>query len=593
MTVPEKTRNKNRQLVCLAVIALIATIVSAPTFLYGAPYGHDMFYHLTWLRYFTAQLHAGDWYPRWLMDLNSGAGSPIFFYYAPFPFFVSGIFGPLFCPSCRTEVHLAIGLWLMLMASGIAFYAFARQFGRPRVAAVGAVVYMVLPYHLEIDLWRRFAFGEFPSYIWYPLILLFLDKTFLDRRYLPLAAACYAALFVTHLPEALLFSIFAVAYVSMQCLWRKSLRPICVLTAAAGLGLGLAALYVVPAMFAQDYTIAKQMFIPSSGAPHRLWNYEYFHYVNWMFLSGNRTPYPSFSHRLLDILLGITAVFALLCVAVFSGKRGRAFRAIGPWLLGMALVWFLVTPVSTFVWEHVSLLREVQFPWRSLPIADLAVAAMCVLALETAWQPRDRVSWAAVGLAATVLAASILSAGRHTGSLQPLPKLLEPFQTPTVIEDYAAKVAAGWDTLEFFMPIWVAMSPEEFRAAIGAVPRIDVPPGAGAVRVVRWAPRDIVLETDLGRDTEIAVKQLYFPGWRASNVRTGQELQLSPTPRMGLLAVHAPQGHYQIALRLESLWQERVGAGVSITTLIGLAVMAFVWRRRRGSDSESINAGAA
>jgi 6-pyruvoyl-tetrahydropterin synthase related domain len=579
--VPDEIPNKKRALLCLLMVAVAATLISLPILVYGAPYGHDMYIHLSWLRNFSAQLHTGDWYPRWLMDLNGGAGSPTFFYYAPLPFFVSGIFGPLLCPGCRAAVHLSVGLWLMLLASGIAFHAFARQYARSWVAAAGAIAYMLMPYHLEIDLWRRFAFGEFPAYIWPPLILLFLDKTLLDRRFLAACAACYAGLFLSHLPEALLVSMFVGAYALMRCVQRRSVQPLLMLASAVAIGAALAAIYIVPAMFAQDYIPAAQLYSPHSGAVQRLWNYDYFHYANWMFFTGHRTPYPSFSNRVFDILLDLTVAFALLCVAVYREKRGQALRDVGPWLLGLALVWFLCTPVSIPLWEHFSLLREVDFPWRSFIVGDLALAMILVVALEGSAMRADRIGLAALALAGAVLAFSMLSGLRHTGSLQPLPKLLQPFQTPAVIQDTAAKVASGWDSLEFFMPVWVKVSPEELRATIGAVPKVDVPRGAGDVRIRHWAPRDIALDVELRRSADITVKQFYFPGWRARS-QAGQELRLSASDKLGLLVVHAPAGDNEITLQLEPLWQERVGAAVTALTLVVLALTVWIgWRQRR------------
>ena len=91
---------KTRELTCLALVAVVATLICLPTFIYGAPYGHDTVYHMVYLSDFTAQLRDGDWYPRWLTHLNGGAGSPAFFFYAPVPFYIGALFDSVFCASC-------------------------------------------------------------------------------------------------------------------------------------------------------------------------------------------------------------------------------------------------------------------------------------------------------------------------------------------------------------------------------------------------------------------------------------------------------------------------------------------------------------
>ena len=244
-----------------------------------------------WSHQFALQLWSGEAYPRWLSELNGGAGSPTFFYYAPFPYYVSGIFGPLLRPGCRPETHLAIGLWLLLLGSGIAFYAFGRRYGAPWMAATGAIVYMLMPYHYESDLWRRICYGELAAYVWMPLILLALDKTLEDRRYLPACAIAYAGLLLSHLPATLLFSLLLAAYAAAaKCpaqvvaprasCWRRRSHS----------AAGLASLYLVPALAAQDYVDAHQMYDPHGPRPHRLWTYEYFNYRNWLFLDGRDEP---------------------------------------------------------------------------------------------------------------------------------------------------------------------------------------------------------------------------------------------------------------------------------------------------------------
>jgi hypothetical protein len=567
------------------LVAAVATLASAPFLIYGAPYGDDIHIHLSWSHQFALQLWSGEAYPRWLSDLNGGAGSPTFFYYAPLPYYVSGIFGPLLCPGCRPETHLAIGLWLLLLASGIAFYAFGRRYGGPWMAAAGAIVYMLMPYHYEIALWRRICYGEVAAYVWIPLILLAFDKMLEDRRYLPACAVAYAGLLLSHLPATLLFSLLLAAYALLQCVLRKSWRPVPLLAAAVALGGGLAGLYLVPALAAQQYVYAPQMYVPHSVPAHRLWTYEYFNYRNWLFLDGRSEPVPRISMKVRNGLIYGTVMFALLSAVVYRAKGWQAWRDIAPWLLALAIVWFVVTPLCIPLFELVPLFKQVDFPFRIVIVADFAVAALFVVALQVAWQRRDRVSQALVGLAgAAVLGSLVLSGGPFVYHLNRLYKLLGPYQTQEVIEKHAAMFAAGWDSLEFFMPVWTTLSFEDFRSAVTTIPRVEAVAGdAGEIRILRWAPRNILLHVDLPHATTVTVRQFYFPGWRARSVASGSELAVSPRNPTGLVTIEAPAGRYDIELQLTPLWQERVGDGLSVLSLLVLG--GFVLIQRRGSDA--------
>ena len=234
---PHGLLRRHPDLVFLLLILAAATLISVPTLFYGAPFGQDTIYHESWLRNFNMELLAGQSYPRWLHDLNGGAGSPGFFFYGPLPFYLAALFDRLLCPACESSVQLAVGTWILLLASGMAFYALAREYARPWVAAIGALAYMLMPYHFEIDLWRRFDFGEFSAYICMPLVFLFLLRTLRDARYLPALAASYAGLIASHIPAAMLFSLFLGAYTVLQCWVRKSPRPLVLLGSRCGPGL--------------------------------------------------------------------------------------------------------------------------------------------------------------------------------------------------------------------------------------------------------------------------------------------------------------------------------------------------------------------
>src|SRR6185295_5531167 len=165
---------------------------------------------------------------------------------------------------------------------------------------------------------------------------------------------------------------------------RKSPRPLVLLAAGAVLGVGLAAVYLVPALLEQHYIAALRYFTPGYAPPNQLWNYEYFSYSNWLFLDGRPERYPSFGTRLFDLLVGTTGVALLLMVAAFKRDRVDWLRKLGPWILGLAFVWFMVTPLSVPIWEHFADLRKIQFPWRSIMVADLATAMLFVIAYEAA-----------------------------------------------------------------------------------------------------------------------------------------------------------------------------------------------------------------
>jgi hypothetical protein len=61
----------------LCIIGVAAVVLAAPMLGYGPmPQGHDTDEHLNFARYFGEQFWGGEWYPRWLIGMNHGLGSP-------------------------------------------------------------------------------------------------------------------------------------------------------------------------------------------------------------------------------------------------------------------------------------------------------------------------------------------------------------------------------------------------------------------------------------------------------------------------------------------------------------------------------------
>lgn len=97
--------------VALALL-LACALLMLPLWWQGGSQGHDLFHHLLSGHYFARQLWQGELYPRWLMAMNGGFGSPTFFFYPPLPYYVSALFaGPGAPPSRPSTLCLAAPHW--------------------------------------------------------------------------------------------------------------------------------------------------------------------------------------------------------------------------------------------------------------------------------------------------------------------------------------------------------------------------------------------------------------------------------------------------------------------------------------------------
>ena len=305
-------------------ILLIACLVCVPL-AFVPPQTQDSFWiDVVWLDQFADQLRAGHLYPRWLPEAHGGNGSPTFYFYPPLAFYLAAI-PNLLGISDYASVVIAFGLgsafqgWAMLRLTGDRFLA---------------VVFMLLPYTLY-DFYTRGALAEFVAIGWIPLIYLGLTRR---PALLPFA---YAGMIATHLPLALLASLFLIAPHLAVTLWkREDLRP-----KIGGLALGilLAGLYLFPALALEGYRKGDELYRSA-----------HFDTSAWNVLRPERWPSPVMTDMI---------VFGTLLLVGALLKRDRWSLATAA-LVGVSL--------GVFFW-NAPLLWKVQFPWRTLPLAGFAL----------------------------------------------------------------------------------------------------------------------------------------------------------------------------------------------------------------------------
>lgn len=255
-------------------LILVGCVLMLPIIFYGTPFqSDDGITHARWYIHFSEQFWNGELYPRWLVGMNNGLGSPVLFYYPPVPYFLTSLLKPLFPNDVFGWYQMGFSALYALILSGIFAYLWLKQIADEATALITAILYMATPYHLAFDLYIRFSFAEFWAFVWLPLILYFTHKMLDGKRPALVGfAITYALLIMTHLPTTLIFSIIPIGYAAVLSADAK-LQNIGKIAASMILGAGLSAIYLYPAMTMQKYVFLDQMTVG------------YFSYKNWLFFS--------------------------------------------------------------------------------------------------------------------------------------------------------------------------------------------------------------------------------------------------------------------------------------------------------------------
>ncbi|MEP5569038.1 MAG: hypothetical protein ABJN62_14460 [Halioglobus sp.] len=537
---------------------MLVTAICAPLMVYGPQVGHSVYFNISWGGIFSEQLFAGEFYPRWLMGLNIGAGSPVFFFYGPAPFYFSA-FGTALCEGCTPSVQLGIGQYLIIVLSSLTFYLYMRGHVGRWPAALGAFLYGIAPYHLSVDVLVRQAMGEFTTYLFLPLCFLAVDRISRDRSGLVLLAVSYALLVMSHIPSALLASPLILLYATLVFFPGRKGKHLFEFSGGILLGILLASCYLLPAIFDQENVWIS-----------KLWG-DYYDYSKWFLLDGVEAPDPGMEARLGQITLSGSVVMMVSLVLAYSKNskiRQHIVAVFGVYLS----TWFLLTPLSSWVWEYAPFLKKVQFPWRVIVVQEWSVVVVLCIAFSRALEePRWRLLPAIVLVVACCAGANYLAQkefSRHEGLLE----------NPHNQRKLAAGANGNFDVPEY-LPIGVRVERKVALSNVRRMPMVVYESGLGVVEVQHWEPRDIRLNVKLERDTPVVLRHFYYPGWRAVRSDTGESIRVGSHDPLGLIAFLAPAGDYGVSIELTSRWPERLGWWLS--TLGALVCLTLAWLKYR------------
>ena len=324
------------------ILLAVAVALMVPELVFGMTDTNSASYSIVWTQQYAEALAHGQLYPRWLPDSFGHLGSPAFYFYPPFAYFLCGALSAVGLGAVKAVTAASAGTFF---ASGASMYAWLRwKGGRP---LLGAIVYMVAPYRL-FDVYSRGAIAEHAAFIWFPLIALGIEA--LPRRWAaPTLAVALAGLVITHLPMALLALCLLVAPLAAlrvrDC--PSSLWPGGIAIAA---GLGLAAFYLVPALTLQSYVKIQLLWTPFFQPSHWfIWRWD---------------PVSN-----IDLVFQAAACLALLIAAA-------RLRSVWFWLAAAAAaVSFGLLPITAL-----PVLSAIQFPWRALGLALFFAATAIALA---------------------------------------------------------------------------------------------------------------------------------------------------------------------------------------------------------------------
>lgn len=564
MSSPQSSKNERlSRAFDVLIVGVSALFLALPMLVYGPMVkGDDTYEHLNYSRHFAEQFWAGEWYPRWLLNINHGLGSPTFFVYPPFGSYVYALLQPL-----GRALHFnpfSAGEFLALFGSGICAWLWATTFAQRKAALVGAMLYMLIPYHLAEDFYRRTALSECWALAWMPLVLYFTTGVIARKRFALLGlAVAYALLITSHLVSVLIFSLIPLALVLVMASPGEKVSSGSRIVAGMALGTGLSCFYFIPALSqAAHFPVIRALCPPYYYLESNLIG------IRDIVGSGMRSRYVHW--------IAIATVSTLTFIAICGGAllwlgRPELRRKVGFWLGACVIPVFLMSTFSLPLWSPKLLLFQgVQYPWRFniiLCLAAVFIGATFLSEIPKFWEPGHA---AILGILLLLVLSWLVSYGqiwRHyrTDVYVPNPRQL-------VSDD------DGW------FDSWTAPGVSQANALrASAEPPVRFVEGIGTSQLRLWKARDIEFDTDSSTGGWVEINQFYYPKWTASALGTPQPLEIETAMPEGLVKVKVPAGHEQIRVAIPVQPGERLGRWISFASILLCGIMA--WRERSADVS--------
>jgi hypothetical protein len=311
------------------------------------------------------------------------------------------------------------------------------------------------------------------------------------------------------------------------------------------LGLGLAAIYLCPALLTQDHVQMEVMHEGDMRYRHGFFFPE--------IMQGNfKVANSSFGNSLFSLMstlvvVGLGAVTVTLFRQPFRARSETIFW--GFLLLGSV---FMMTPLSAWIYKLLAPLQRIQFPWRFgvvVTVADTALVAICLRSLRDRGRERTA-TVCSIGLLLLVLIIS-------------LPSVLSTTFAPR------QSALSSRDAPEY-LPRWVA----DLVRTSGSF-------GPTNVEILVWQSRRILCCVRADQETVVDLDRFYYPGWQAK-LDGDQSFEIGPSLRNGLLYFAIPAGVHTVELNLVCSSAERLGRWISFASLMGVAGWGCLqWRAAR------------
>ncbi len=329
----------------------------------------------------TNALHDGHFPAIWSANLGYGYGMPLFEFYAPFPYYVGSI---LYMSGFSLITAVKILLFISSLVTAIGGFLIGRKLFGTASGLLTSAAITLAPYR-AVNLYVRGALSEAWGIMCLPFILLGIIRTIKNEKYSwVLLTVAITILLLSHNLTALVFLPFSILFGAGYLLFeihenKKEIKQFWQtffkIVGSYFLAFILSAFYTIPALLEKNFTRLESTIL-SDYFDYKLHfvSIRQFFTENWGFTGSTYGPMDGISFylgfgQLVGLFVSLYLVFKV--VKNIIAKKNKIVLNKQTLLYFLVLVLtvvslLLTTDKSQFIWDSISALAFLQFPWRYL-----------------------------------------------------------------------------------------------------------------------------------------------------------------------------------------------------------------------------------
>lgn len=489
---------------------------------------------------------------RWVENLGFGYGYPIFNFYGPFPYYFASFFTIFFNPLIATKIMIISAI----VFSGIFMYFLGKEFWGREGGILSALLFVYAPYH-AVNVYVRGAIGELWAYAFLPLIFYGIWKTHKEKKwkYVVFGALGFAALIASHNLSAFMVTPFLLFLLIFLFFFSNSKQKI-YLSSLFILGILISGFYWFPAVLEMEYTNVRSQV--GGGADFRdhyvclsqLWN------SPWGFGGSAKGCLDGLSFKVgkIHIALSIFSLLSALTIFVVRKKSTTSTIAVTLAFFGLIVSVLLTLPFSEIIWEAISPMEFIQYPWRYITFISFFTSFIAGYSMFLFKKIKVVKNYSFFALFLFVLSILFLYSKLFTPQLF-IDKRVDYFTDKTHIAWDTSKISSEYMPVGFIKP----NSKLEVKSS-----KLEIIKGSGKINILESKTDYIFAKVQAEENISIRANIAYFPAWKL--YVDDDQVEYRKTNQG--LDFNMEKGNHVIILKFEQTPIEQIGNLLSISGLL-------------------------